>query len=214
MFDKYKRILVLAPHTDDAELGCGGTIARLVQEKKEVFIVVFSPCNESLPKGFAKGITKKEARNAAKILGIDSKHLILKNYKVRNFPQVRQKILDDMRKIEKKIKPDLVFLPSRHSIHQDHKVIADEGLRAFKGSSCFGYGLPGDTVTFDSIAFVKLDTAHINKKIEAFMCYKSQLSKSKPWANIDEVMLALTKATGSQIKTTYAEVFEVMRLVI
>ena len=132
MINNFKKILVLAPHTDDGELGCGGTIAKLIEEKKQVFYVAFSSAEKSVPKDLPKDILKKEVKKAMRILGLSERNLILFNYEVRNFPKYRQEILEDMIKLNEKIKPDLVLLPSTHDIHQDHQVVSQEGFRAFK----------------------------------------------------------------------------------
>ena len=123
MLNRLKKILVLAPHTDDGELGCGGTIARFVEEKKQVFYIAFSSAEKSVSKGLTKDILKKEVRKATKILDLPEKNLILFNYEVRDFPRYRQEILDAMIRLDKKIKPDLILLPSTQDIHQDHQVI-------------------------------------------------------------------------------------------
>jgi len=51
LMNTMRRVLVLAPHTDDAELGCGGTIARLLTDGADVFVAAFSTAEESLPPG-------------------------------------------------------------------------------------------------------------------------------------------------------------------
>ena len=73
-------VLILAPHTDDGELGCGGTISRLLEEGNEVFYLAFSICEESVPEGFPKNALETEVKKATAHLGIPSKNLILKNY--------------------------------------------------------------------------------------------------------------------------------------
>ena len=67
---KNKRILILAPHTDDGELGCAGTVARLIEEGNRIYQIAFSICEDSVPEGFPKEILGVELRNATKILGI------------------------------------------------------------------------------------------------------------------------------------------------
>ena len=130
MKNNFQKILILAPHTDDGELGCGGSIAKFIEEKKDIYYLAFSSAEKAVKKGYGKNVLKKEAIQAMKVLEV--KHLIIKNYPVRNFPENRQAILEDLIKIREKIKPDLIFLPSLNDIHQDHQVVAQEGLRAFK----------------------------------------------------------------------------------
>lgn len=86
----FKRILVLAPHTDDGEFGCGGSIARFIEEKKEVFYVAFSAAEKSVPANFPKDILRKEVKEATAELGIKKSNLMLFKYEVRNFPSFFQ----------------------------------------------------------------------------------------------------------------------------
>jgi N-acetylglucosamine malate deacetylase 1 len=131
----FKKILVLAPHTDDGEFGCGGTIHKLIHEGYEVHYVAFSACEQSVLAEFPKDILITEVQAATKILGILPANLHLLRYEVRTFNFRRQEILDDMIRLRNDIQPDLVFMPSINDIHQDHATIANEAIRAFKFSS-------------------------------------------------------------------------------
>src|SRR6185437_15904585 len=131
MVKQFKRALVLAPHTDDGEFGCGGTINRLIEEGCEVYYVAFSSCRQSVPKEFPSDILITEVKAATAVLGIKPGHLTILDYDVRTFNFHRQDILDDLLKLKKQINPDLVFVPSLHDVHQDHSTITDEGMRAF-----------------------------------------------------------------------------------
>ena len=211
MINNFKKILVLAPHTDDGELGCGGTIAKFIEEKKQVFYIAFSSAEKSVPQGLPKDILKKEVRKATKILGLPSKNLILLNYEVREFPKYRQEILDELLKLNNEIKPNLILLPSTQDIHQDHQVILQEGRQAFKKTSLLGYELPWNNYTFGTEAFVVLKESQISKKIKALGCYKSQLGRFYMSGDFIK-SLAITR--GVQINKQYAEAFEVIRWII
>ena len=137
----FSRVLILAPHTDDGELGCGGTIARFIEEGKEVYYAAFSVAEKSVPEGFPKNILEIEVRKAMKILGVSESNLLIYKYEVRTFSYHRQEILEDIISLRKELQPDLVFIPSPNDLHQDHKVIAEEGIRAFKKSTILGYCL-------------------------------------------------------------------------
>jgi LmbE family N-acetylglucosaminyl deacetylase len=203
-----KKVLVLAPHTDDGELGCGGTIAKLASEGAEIYYMVFSSCSRSLPVGLAPDTLEKEVANATVILGIPNERLILLDYDVRTFNTYRQEILEDMIRFRNEHKPDLVFLPSKTDIHQDHEVISKEGIRAFKDINILGYEMPWNNLSFNTSCFSKLTEATIQKKIEALREYKSQ--NHRPYFN--EVFIrSLAYTRGVQIGADYAEAFEVIR---
>jgi LmbE family N-acetylglucosaminyl deacetylase len=206
-----KRVLVLAPHTDDGELGCGSTIHKFIKEGADVYYAAFSICTRSLPAGMDPLTLEREVKAATKILGIKPENLILFDYDVRHFPANRQPILEEMVKINREVKPDLVLLPNSNDIHQDHKVIADEGLRAFKQTTLLGYELPWNSLTFTTSCFIKLEEAHVAKKIEALKEYKSQAHRTY----LNEAFIrgwALTR--GTQVGSEFAEAFEVIRLIV
>lgn len=206
-----KRILILAPHTDDGELGCGGSIAKYLEETPDVFYLAASTCRRSLPENWPPDALEKEVRNATKVLGIAESNLILLDYDVRRFKETRQHILEDLIRIKNDLKPDLVFVPSPTDIHQDHQVISEEGLRAFKNSSILGYEMPWNNVSFNTRAFIKLEKHHVEKKVQALLCYKSQLHRS--YLN-EQFVYSLATVRGVQMGVQYAEAFEVVRYII
>ena len=211
MLSNFKNILVLAPHTDDGEFGCGGTIAKLIDQGKNVFYAAFSTAEESVPEHLPKDILKTEVKKATKFLGILRKNLIIYDYRVRYLHESRQEILEELVKLNKEIKPDLVFMPCHHDLHQDHSVVSIEGLRAFKKTSILTYEIPWNNLKFSTQCFSVLHEKYIDKKIGALLCYESQLHKD--YAS-KEFIKSLAKTRGVQIGSKYAEVFEVIRWVI
>jgi len=201
-------ILILAPHTDDGELSMGGSIAKFVEKKREVYLVAFSSARASLKDEVEENILIKEINKASAVLGLSKDHLIIYNYEVRKFSYYRQDILEDLVKLRQKINPDIIFLPSPHDLHQDHTTISQEGIRAFKTDSLLGYELPWNNITFRTQCFNVLEESHIQKKIEALYCYKSQSYRG--YLN-PEFIRGLAIARGVQVKEKYAEAFEVIR---
>jgi LmbE family N-acetylglucosaminyl deacetylase len=207
----FHKVLILAPHTDDGEFGCGGSISKWIDEGKDVYYIAFSSAEKSVPKGQPKDILRKEIREAVKVLDMQKENLILLNYPARDFPGYRQKILEDMIKLGEKLKPELVLLPSTQDTHQDHQTVSQEGFRAFKKISIVGYEMPYNNLNFSTNLFVTLEEKHMDRKVAALKCYKSQLSRA--YANEDFVR-GLARVRGTQIGVGYAEVFEVIRWVI
>ena len=201
-------ILILAPHTDDGELGCGGAIAKFIEEGKKVFYAAFSLAEESVPPPYPKNILEAEVKKATNVLGIRPENLLLFKYQVRHFAYHRQEILEDLVKLNKELSPDLVFLPALHDLHQDHTTIASEGIRAFKRTSILSYEMPWNNLNFSTQAFISFEDNHLNKKIAALHCYDSQ--KGRNYLN-EEFVRSLAITRGVQINKRYAEVFEVVR---
>jgi LmbE family N-acetylglucosaminyl deacetylase len=207
----FKNVLILAPHTDDGELGVGGTISRLIESGAKVTYVAFSTAEQSVPDGMPKDILKREVKAATQSLGIKEENLIICNYEVRKLNYVRQEILEDLIALRRNNTFDLVFVPSLTDIHQDHTTIATEGLRAFKNTTILGYELIWNNLTFNTHCFVILEEKHINNKIEALSKYASQGFRDylSP-----EFIRSLARTRGVQIGSAFAEAFEVVRLVI
>ncbi len=211
MINKFKQVLVLAPHTDDGELGAGGTIAKLIESGSNVFYAAFSTAEESVPDGMPKDILKTEVKAATNKLGIKQENLIIYNYRVRNLNYKRQDILEDLIKLRSEINPDLILMPSLNDIHQDHLTVAQEGLRAFKSRTILGYELIWNNLTFNTTSFVELSESNVMKKYNALREYKSQ---GKRDYMSKEFVFSLSRTRGVQIGVKYAESFEVVRWII
>jgi len=207
--ENYKTALILAPHTDDGELGCGGTIAKLLEAGCKVYYVAFSDCRASVPPSFPDDILRKELMNAMNSFGIAQEQVIILDYDVRTFERRRQDILDEMIKLKKRIQPDIVFCPATHDIHQDHCTIAAEAQRAFKFSTVLGYELPWNTPSFIIGAFVHLEDKHLNAKKRAIKCYESQDARKYTDGVVIE---SLARVRGVQADSDFAEAFEVIRI--
>lgn len=206
-----KVMLVLAPHTDDGEFGCGGTIVKYLRDGWRVVYVAFSAAEQSVPPHLPPDILRIEVRKATGVLGIDPADCIVFDFEVRKFPEQRQAILNEMVKLDKELRPNLVLLPSPNDTHQDHYVVAHEGFRAFKKTSMLGYEVPWNNLDFRTSCFVHLSEQDLNKKMAALSCYQSQAHRV--YAS-EEVVRSQAVFRGTQIGTRYAETFEVIRWVI
>jgi N-acetylglucosamine malate deacetylase 1 len=210
MFDP-SRILVLAPHTDDGELGCGATIAKFASLGKEVFYAAFCLCSKSLPATFPPNTLELECKKATFVLGIPNSHLILFNYEVRELPQSRQKILEELLKLNKDLQPEMVFVPAVSDIHQDHQVIHQEATRAFKNTTFAGYELPWNNYRFHTNFLVRTSDHDLDKKIESLKAYDSQSQKNYMK---EDFIRSLAIVRGMQANSKYAEAFEVYKWIV
>lgn len=211
MNTKFNNVLILAPHTDDGELGAGGFISKLIEEGANVYYAAFSTAAESIPVGFPKDILTIEVKAATKELGILPENLFIFNYSVRKLNYVRQEILEELIKLKKKIDFDLILMPSLNDIHQDHSTIANEGLRAFKTKSIMSYELIWNNLTFNTQAYVELEERHVERKINALKQYASQGFRDYL---SEEFIRSLAIVRGVQFGVKYAEAFEVIRYAI
>jgi len=211
MLDKIRKVLVLAPHTDDGEFGCGATIAKFIEEGHDVYYAAFSACQQSVLPQFPSDILITEVKEATRVLGIKPENLILFDYDVRTFGYHRQEILDDLIKLRAQIDPDLIFIPAMNDIHQDHHTIAEEGMRAFKFKSIMSYELPWNNFSFSTSSFVHLEEKHVKIKVDALKAYQSQAHR--PYSDEDFIR-SVARTRGVQIGARYAEAFEMVRWII
>ncbi len=206
----FRNVLVLAPHTDDGELGAGGTIARLVQTGASVTYAAFSTAQQSVPEGLPRDILSHEVREATKRLGIEPDRLKIYDYEVRKLNYARQPILEDMVALRAERAYDLVLAPSCNDIHQDHITVAEEAVRCFKRTTVLGYELIWNHLVFESSAFVRLDETHVETKAHALAAYQSQAHRDYMQPGFCR---ALAQVRGVQIGVPYAECFEVIRAI-
>lgn len=205
-----QKILVLGPHTDDGEWGAGASIAHWIDQGHEVWYAAFSAAEESVSSDLAPDILRTEIIQATAELGILPSNLRVLHHKVRYFPRDRQDILEEMIRLRKEIEPTLVVLPSSYDTHQDHKVINEEGFRAFKRSSILGYEIPWNNRKIDLTYFQSVTEAELNKKIRAIAAYKSQAFRNPQY---EEFIRGLAVQRGFQVGCRYAEAYEVIRWV-
>lgn len=217
------KVVVIAPHPDDETLGVGGTIARFIEKKIDVSILVVSGHLPPLYEESSFQQTKKEATEAFEILGV-------KNYEFLEIPatMVNQEPVSKLNgKITKFIKnnnPDWVFIPFPDR-HIDHRIIFDASVvasrpvgdnhpktvLAYETLSETHWNVPGIEPAFVPEFFIDI-TSQIDKKSDALAKYASQIS-SAPSRSIEAVK-ALAKFRGSQNGCQYAEAFKVVRIVI
>ncbi len=212
IFYKGMRVLVLSPHTDDAELGAGGTIIKLIEKECEIYWIVFSIAKKSIPQNLPKNILEKEFLEVIREVGIE--HYVINKYPVREFHKYRQDILEYLVKVRKDYNPDLVFTTSIHDIHRDHRVIAEESVRAFKFQSIISYEEPWNVIgdnQFKPTLYVSLGEHHIKSKISMLSKYKSQIEILKRPYFDPEYIMAWARYRGLQAGVRYAEAFEVIK---
>jgi LmbE family N-acetylglucosaminyl deacetylase len=203
------RILCLGAHCDDIEIGCGGTLLKLQEEKKNVEVewVVFS----------SDAQRAKETRRAAGrfLEAARSKKVEAKAFRDTFFPFVGSKIKEHFRRLQERVTPDLIFTHFRGDLHQDHRVISELTWNAFRDHLILEYEIPkydGDLGSPN--VFVSLDGRICRQKIDYLMeSYPSQ--RTKQWFT-EETFLATLRLRGveSNSPTKYAEGFYCRKMAI
>ena len=198
------KVLAIAPHCDDVELGCLGYLLKLAEQGHDTYVIAYSYSEDSLPEGMKLAMLN-EFNSAMDAAGINHSNF---NYKVRTFHEHRQEILETMVEERKRNNPDMVLIPCSADIHQDHQVIHAEGVRAFsRYCNVLGYELPWNCREFNPTHFVELTKAQLDRKIELIYHYKSQVHLHRDY--FDKTLLrGFARVRGLQVKRTYAEAYE------
>ena len=209
-----ERVLVLAPHTDDAELGCGATLARLVEEGASIHVAAFSSAAESLPPDSPKTRLADEYKaSMTEVYGFGEDQMSLFDFRVRWFPERRQDILEQMVALRNEHQPTLVLAPSVQDVHQDHAVIHQEAIRAFARASILCWELPWNHRTSALDFYVAITESELKTKIEALGRYESQVELRRPYFTRD-VITSWARLRGAEVGVDYAEAFQVHRLIV
>lgn len=201
------RVLILAPHTDDGELGAGGSIAKWARAGNDVHYVAFSAC-ETIQQEEPHDVLRVECSAATAELGIPSINLRILSFEVRHFARDRQEVLDIMVQLNQELHPDLVLVPSSDDTHQDHFGVSDEARRAFKRTRMLGYEAPWNNFRFETSAFVRLSQEDMESKVTALEQFQTQ--RHRPYMN-REYQEAQLRFRGVQAGVELAEAFQVIR---
>ncbi len=200
------RVIAIAPHIDDVELGAGATIHHLTKSKSNKVYYV----GLSLPPLVDSNTFHEEFSESTQILGLDPERIILRNFNPRNLFDARSEILQLFYDLNKELKPDLVIIPNSQDIHQSHEVVFAEARRAFKYNTILGYELPWNSLDFSMDVFITVDREDVEAKVEAINAYRTQKNRMF-FAN--DIVGDLARVRGKQIGREYAECFELTRLI-
>ena len=203
------RILCVGAHSDDIEIGCGGTILRLLSEYDavEVHWVVFGSSGQRDAEAVASA--DKFLADAKK------KSIIINNFKNSFFPYIGGEIKNVFEGLKEKISPDIIFTHYREDRHQDHRLISDLTWNTYRNHLILEY----EIVKYDGDIgipnlFVHLGDTICQKKISFIMdAFKTQ--REKDWFTPD-AFLSLLRIRGIESKAAgkYAEGFYCRKVVL
>ncbi|MGD0436792.1 MAG: PIG-L deacetylase family protein [Bryobacteraceae bacterium] len=203
------KVLCLGSHSDDIEIGCGGTILRLAEQYPDCtfYWVVFS----------AAGVRAAEARCAA-LRFTSSAHLagpVLKTFPDGFLPFAGSEVKAAFEELKKEISPDLIFTHNRKDAHQDHRLVAELTWNTFRNHLILEYEIPKyDGDLGRPSFFVPLQPETYQDKVRFIMdAFPSQ--HSKHWFQ-PETFLSLMRLRGMECNspTGYAEAFYCRKMVL
>jgi LmbE family N-acetylglucosaminyl deacetylase len=201
------RILCLGAHSDDLEIGCGGTMLQLLAQRPESIVrwVVFS----------AAGIREQEARAGAEhfLAGAAERHIAVAQFRESFFPYAGDRIKEYFETIKANGEPDVVFTHYRDDRHQDHRVIGDLTWNTFRRSLILEYEIPKwDGDLGQPNAYTRLTEAVAEAKIRA-ICATFASQSGKSWFSAD-TFRALMRLRGIEANAAYAEAFHARKLAL
>ncbi len=202
------RILCLGAHSDDIEIGCGGTILRIVaSQAPELVWVIFSSGRER----------EREARASASLFlkGTKRQSVIVKDFRNGFFPYIGTEIKEFFEQLKQEFAPDLIFTHCRHDLHQDHRTICELTWNTFRNHFILEYEIPkydGDLRSPN--CFVSLDRRTCRRKVE-YLCRSFGTQMSKHWFTPD-TFESLMRLLGleSCSPTKFAEGFYARKIVL
>ena len=200
-----KKVCFIGAHPDDIELGCGALIARIAG-KTDIRCVTFSD-NRKNP---ALTHLIPEHYESMRILGVPEERVTLLDFETRRFQEHRQDILEAMIGILRQDDPDIVFVHSKSDVHQDHQVLTQEALRAFRGRTVLGFDVIRSSYGFFPEFLVGVEEADVEKKLAALAAYKTY--EGKYYFSPDVTRATLIR-NGAICEKSYAEGFDILRIV-
>jgi len=203
------RILCLGAHCDDIEIGCGGTVLRLLQENPGAAVqwAVFA----STPERAA------EARRSADafLAGAGERRLVIHEFRESYFPWVGAEIKDRFEELKRAFVPDLVFTHTREDRHQDHRAISDLTWNTFRDHLVLEYEIPkydGDLGVPN--AYAPLSEAQARRKVELVLEHFPSQAK-RAWFRAD-TFWAMLRLRGIECNAAdgFAEAFHCRKVVL
>jgi LmbE family N-acetylglucosaminyl deacetylase len=197
-----RQILCLGSHSDDVEIGCGGTLLKLIESRRDLSVhwVVFSATDERA----------KEARTSAmKFLeGAADKTVEIKTFRDGFFPYLGYDIKEFFEDLKRRCSPDLIFTHYRADRHQDHRLISDLTWNTYRDHLILEYEIPkydGDLGSPN--CFVQLDEATCRRKVTSII-ELFQTQQNRHWFT-QETFFSLLRLRGIESggPSGYAEGF-------
>ena len=198
-------MLFIGAHPDDVELGAGALIHN-IRGQCEILCVTFSD-NQKNP--MLQHVVE-EHRASMAVLGVSPKDDLIESFETRKFPDMRQEVLEYLLKLRRDFNPEIIFCHSQNDLHQDHNVITQEALRAYRGLTVLGFDVVRSSYNFFPHFFVEVTEEDVDKKIEALLKYKTY--QDKYYFN-SELLRATMVRHGALAEKPFAEGFDILRVV-
>ena len=200
-----KRVAFIGAHPDDIELGAGALIAQLAP-KIDIRCVTLSD-NQKNPALI--GLVEQHYASMH-ALGVPDDKVLVGQFDTRHFPHQRQEILEYLIAFNKEFRPELVFTHTLADIHQDHKTVTEECLRAYRGTTVLGFDVLRSSYGFFPHFLVGVSEADVEKKLLALAQYNTYSNK---YYFDPEITRATLVRHGALAERPFAEGFDILRVI-
>ncbi len=201
------RLLCLGAHCDDIEIGCGGTLLKLIEEYEisQILWVVFTSDESRKEEAFT---------SATKFLEkVENSEIKIMEFKDGYLPSVWSKVKDEFEKLKDSIKPDIIFTHFRNDLHQDHRVVNELTWNTFRNHLICEYEIPKyDGDLEQPNLFIPLREEQVSKRNEILLnSFKSQ--SNKQWFD-DTLLTSILRIRGIECasESRYAEAFHCRKI--
>ena len=197
------KVLCLGAHSDDIEIGCGGTILKLARTHRNTFFywVVFGADEPER--------AREAARSASLFLqGVRRKKVVIKGFRTSFFPYSGEEIKGCFEELKAEFSPHLTFTHCRQDLHQDHRLICELTWNTFRHHLILEYEIPKyDGDLGNPNFFVHLDAASVRRKTR-YLLKTFRTQRSKHWFGADTFQgLLRIRGVESAAPGKYAEAF-------
>jgi LmbE family N-acetylglucosaminyl deacetylase len=200
--NRVKRVLCLGAHSDDIEIGCGGTLLRMIEQSKSIEFYWLVLC--------ANPERTVEARRSANafLARARKKTIVVKPFRDGFLPYLGSPVKECFEELKKVFTPDLIFTHCRHDLHQDHRVVCELTWNTFRDHFILEYEVPKyDADLASPNFFVPLSEAHARKKVKSLMRYFIT-QQNRQWFS-EELFYSLMRLRSVEAASPapYAEAF-------
>ncbi len=204
-----RRVLCLGAHSDDIEIGCGGTVLRLIEssDKIEFYWMVLSSDPERA----------KEAERSARafLRRVRAKTIVVKSFRDGFLPYIGAPVKECFEELKRAFAPDVIFTHSRQDLHQDHRFVCELTWNTFRNHLILEYEIPkydGDLGVPNF--FVPLSETICRRKVQRLMRYFGTQRK-RQWFS-EDLFYGLMRLRGTEAasRTSYAEAFHCRKMLL
>jgi LmbE family N-acetylglucosaminyl deacetylase len=204
-----RRILAIGAHADDIEIGCGGTLLRLLEEHRDLDVTWVVFCST------AERAREASASAEAFLAGAASKRVVIKSYRDGFLPTEPVRVKEEFEALKAEVSPDLILTHAREDRHQDHRMLSDLAWNTWRNHLILEFEIPKYDGDFGSPSvFVPLSAATLERKI-ALVLKAFPTQAGKAWFTAD-LFRAVARIRGMECaaQEQLAEAFYCRKLVL